>query len=91
MTVAGVEFAAVDVEVPIRDSNKVDCWSLGDLYQTAASKQDESGHATAARVFGLLSAIVQIHFKPEDRSEPWPADTSRWSEGLSARARGRPS
>ena len=49
----------------------MDCWSLGSLYQTAASRQDEVGNATAARVFGLLSAIVQIHFKPEDRSEPY--------------------
>ena len=65
------EFAAVDVEAPIRESSKVDFWSLGDLYQTAASEQDEAGNATAARVFGLLSAIVQIHFKPEDRSEPY--------------------
>ena len=71
LTVTGDEFAAVDVEAPIRESNKVDCWSLGSLYQTAASRQDEAGNATAARVFGLLSTIVQIHFKPEDRSEPY--------------------
>ena len=71
MTVTGDEFAAVDVEAPIRDSNNVDCWSLGDLYQAAASERDKGGNATAARVFGLLSAIVQIHFKPEDRSEPY--------------------
>ena len=71
LTITGDEFAAVDIEAPIRESNKVDCWSLGSLYQTAASRQDEAGNATAARVFGLLSAIVQIHFKPEDRSEPY--------------------
>ena len=71
LTVTGDEFAAVDAEAPIRDSNKVDCWSLGDLYQAAACEQDEGDDATAARVFGLLSAIAQIHFKPEDRSEAY--------------------
>ncbi len=70
MTVTGDEFSAVDVEAPIRDSNNLDFWSLGDLYQTAVSEHEKSGSTTAARVFGLLSAIVQIHFKPEDRSEP---------------------
>ena len=58
-------------KAPTRDSNKVDCWSLGDLYQTAAAEQDIGGNATAARVFGLLSAIAQVHLKPEDRSEPY--------------------
>ena len=69
-TVTAEEFAAVDAEAPIRDSKNVDAWSLGRLYQTAASEED-SGNATAHRVFGLLSAVAQIHFKPEDRSEPY--------------------
>ena len=71
MTVTDVEFAAVDIEAPIRGSSNVDCWSLASLYQTATSKEEESGNATAVRVFGLLSAIANIHFKPEDRSEPY--------------------
>ena len=71
MTVTDVEFAAVDIEAPVRGSSNVDCWSLASLYQTATSKEEESGNATAVRVFGLLSAIANIHFKPEDRSEPY--------------------
>ena len=71
MTISGDEFAAVDFEAPIHDSNKVDCWSLGSMYQTAASREEECGNETAVRVFGLLSAVARIHFKPEDRSEPY--------------------
>ena len=41
MTVTSDEFAAIDVEPPIRESDKVDCWSLGGLHQSAASRQDE--------------------------------------------------
>ena len=65
------EFTAVDVEAPIRDNNNVDCWTLGKLYQEAASKAEEESNQSALAVFGLLSAITNIHFKPEDRSEPF--------------------
>lgn len=62
----------MDFESPIRDSNKVDCRSLGRLYRTAASKeQEEGGNATAARVLGLLADVAHIHLKPEDRAEPY--------------------
>ena len=71
MKVTAEEFAAMDIEAPIRDSMNVDCWSLGRLYQTAASEEEESGNETAVRVFGLLSAVAQIHFKPEDKSDPY--------------------
>ena len=70
-TVTAEEIAAVDVEAPIRDSKKVDAWSLGRLYQTAASEEEDRGNETTLRVFGLLSAVAQIHFKPEDRTEPF--------------------
>ncbi len=70
-TVTGEEFAAVDVEAPIRASHKVDCWSLGNLYRTAASEQGQNDKSAATRVFGLLSDILNIQFKPEDRSEPY--------------------
>ena len=69
--VTGDAFAAVDIEAPIHGSNKVDCWSLARLYRAAASEQDKAGNEIAARIFGLLSAILGIHFKPKDRSEPY--------------------
>ena len=64
-------FAAVEVEAPIRDSRNVDCWTLGSLYQSAASEAEARGDETAARGFGLLCEIANIHFKPEDRAEPF--------------------
>ena len=70
-TITAGEFAPVDAEAPIRDSKNVDAWSLGRLYQTAASEEEDSANETALRIFGLLSAVAQIHFKPKDRSEPY--------------------
>ena len=65
------DFAAADVEAPIRDSRNVDCWTLGNLYQSAGSEAEESGNESAARVFALLCEIANIYFKPEDRAEPY--------------------
>ena len=71
MTLFGDQFAAVDFEAPIRESKKVDCRSLGRLYEAAAKQGEEDGDEAAARVLGLLSAVALIHFKPEDRAEPY--------------------
>jgi len=69
--VSAEQFALVDVEAPIRVSKKVDCWSLGNLYVTAALKAKECDNEPAFRVFSLLSSIAKINFKPEDQSEPY--------------------
>ena len=71
LIVTSAEFAAADFEAPIGDSSNVDCWTLGSLYQTAASEAEESGDGSALRVFALLALIANIHFKPEDRAEPY--------------------
>ena len=71
MIVTSEEFTAADLEAPIRDSKHVDCWTLANLYQAAASESEASGNETALRVFALLFAVANIHFKPEDRSEPY--------------------
>ena len=65
------DFAAADLEAPIRDSSQVDCWSLADLYQTASAQHAESGSEIAARVFRLVANVARMHFKPEDRAEPY--------------------
>ena len=65
------EFIAAAFEAPIRDSNNVDCCTLADLYQTAAAKQKETGNESSARVFEFLAAVTNIHFKPNDRAEPY--------------------
>ena len=53
-TVTVEEFAAVEVEAPVRDSTHVDCWTLATLYQGTASEAEAGGKETALRVFGLL-------------------------------------
>ena len=65
------EFAAVGAEAPLRDTRNLDCRTLGSLYQVAASQAQKNGDDRAARVFGLLSDIANIHFKPQDRAEPY--------------------
>ena len=76
IVVSAEEFESVDFEAPIRDSKNVDCWSLGNLYSTAAFTAKECGNEPAARVFGLLSDIAKINFKPEDRSDPFGTEFS---------------
>ena len=72
LTVTHEEFAAVDMEAPIHDTDRVDCWSLSSLYRSAVAKQREKGgNQTAARVYGLLADIADMHFKSSDRSEPY--------------------
>ena len=66
------DFAAVDLEAPIRESTKVDCRSLGFLYADAASKSAEDARNEAQlRVYRLLASVALMHFKPEDRAEPY--------------------
>ncbi len=65
------DFAATDLEAPIRGSNKVDCQSLAGLYQTAARQHEQAGSEVAARVYHLIAKIAHMHLKPEDRAEPY--------------------
>ena len=69
--VTAEEFATVDIEAPISGSKSVHCRVLSQLYNTAAFEAEESGHNSEVRVFNLLNNITYIHFKPEDRSEPF--------------------
>ena len=71
LTITVEDFAAVELEAPIRESRNLDCWSLGSLYQSAASEAKANGNEAEARVFALLVGITNIHFKPEDRAEPY--------------------
>ena len=71
ITITAEDFAAVELEAPIRESRNLDCWTLGSLYQGAASEAEANGNEAEARVFALLVGIANIHFKPEDRAEPY--------------------
>jgi hypothetical protein len=65
------EFKSVDCEAPIVETRKVYASSLGPLYQKAAEVAKHSGNGVALRVYSLLSGVTQIHFKPNDRAEPF--------------------
>lgn len=65
------EFAASDLEAPIRESNKVDCHSLADLYEAAFKEREQSGTDIAARVYRLVANVTDMHFKPDDVAEPF--------------------
>ena len=69
--IANNDFAAVDIEAPIRDSNKVDCFSLASLFQSASKQQQGTKNEITARVYGLLSDVARMHFKPEDKAMPY--------------------
>ena len=74
-TVTTDDFAAVDLEAPIRESTKVDCHSLGFLYASAAAVPPEDAHdETRLRAYRLLASVALMHFKPEDRTEPYGPD-----------------
>lgn len=66
------DFATVDLEAPIRESTKVDCRSLGFLYASAAAVPSEDARDEARlRVYRLLASVALMHFKPEDKAEPY--------------------
>jgi hypothetical protein len=65
------DFEAIDYEAPLAESKKHCCASLGTLYRKAAETAKQQGDGAAARVYGLLADVTQIHFKPYDRAEPY--------------------
>src|SRR5690606_17060898 len=64
------DFAA-GCEEPIGKSRKVCVECHGSLYQKAQKEAETGGDERAARVYLLLAAVTQIHFKPNDKAEPY--------------------
>lgn len=65
------DFEAVEIEAPIAECRSVHCWKLADLYQSAANAANAAGERSQGRVYGLLADVARMHFKPEDRTEPY--------------------
>ena len=65
------EFESVDIEAPIRDCKRVDCMSLSAHYAKATLQEQDNGNEAAASVYRLLRSVTEMHFKPEDRAEPF--------------------
>lgn len=66
----------LDLESPIAGSTSADTSELSDQFQTAMQSADKTAQppdTAATRVFTMLSAVTGMHFKPEDRHEPFGA------------------
>lgn len=65
------DLKSTDVEAPIRDTRSIDCRRLAGHFERAAKAAQEKKIATTVSVYSLLAQILQIHFKPSDRAEPY--------------------
>lgn len=64
----------LDFEAPIAGSTAADSGELSDQFRAAMHPADntaQTGDTPANRVFIMLSAITGMHFKPEERNEPF--------------------
>ena len=66
---------SLDFEVPIAGCLTAEADELGDRFQLALPTHDNEQPAedAAARVFRMLSAVLGMHFRPEQRNEPFGA------------------
>ena len=64
----------LDFEAPIAQSTTADSGELSEQFQTAiqpADKMAQPPDTAANRVFIMLSAVTGMHFKPQERHEPF--------------------
>lgn len=66
--IAGLEF-----ENPIVECDSADCSELATLYRKESKKREEAENEAAAKVFAMLSAALDLHFKASDRNAPFGA------------------
>lgn len=68
------DLEGLDFEAPIVGEISADCHELCDLFHDAVQKADDSKQLVdtpAARIFTTLSAVTGLHFRPDDRNEPF--------------------
>jgi hypothetical protein len=68
------DLADLDFEAPLNGATTADCNELSDLYRAAVTPDDgsaEPADTPAVRAFVMLSAVTGMHFKPEERNEPF--------------------
>lgn len=68
------DLASVDFEAPLDGATTADCHELSDLYRAAIQPSDgstDSVDTPTSRVFTMLSAVAGMHFKPQERNEPF--------------------
>ena len=64
----------IGFETPLLGALTADCRELSDMYRAASTPLDGSadlGAESSRRVFAMLAAVTGMHFKPNDRNEPF--------------------
>lgn len=78
---SAADLVGLDIEAPIRGCSSADVGTFSDLYREATSPGGEPVSDSAAnRVFAMLSAVTGMHFKPQERNEPFGAMVA-WADG----------
>jgi hypothetical protein len=65
------DFNSLDFEAALEDGSQIDPHELSSQFQKLAKEAELSQHHAGVRVYGLLSAICNIHLRTDDRAEPW--------------------
>lgn len=65
------DFRDVDLAAPTEGLDRCDAHSLHHAYGAAFRAADSDGRAKAAKVYRLLSNLLDIHLNPRDRGSVW--------------------
>jgi len=65
------ELDQVSIEAPALGSEAFDPHDLAGLYRSAAAASEQEGRLTDAIVYSLVQNLLEMHFKPSDRAEPY--------------------
>lgn len=63
----------LDIEQPIAGSTSVNCRELSGIYRAASSGKRAPPAASVRRCFAFVADALGMHFKPEERYEPFGA------------------
>jgi len=70
-SVTADEIDQVILDAPIRAYEQFETFELSALYHKAAAAAKEGGRDVEYLVYSLLAALMDLHFKPADRAEPF--------------------
>lgn len=76
----GAELSRVDLGAPIVDAQSLDVKELAALYRKASLTAELDGQEIAALAYALLQGLLEMHFQPADRAEPFTA-LVQWADG----------
>lgn len=74
VSVTAEDITGIDFEAPLAGTTTADCSELSELYRGVATPSGGSAEPTntpAVRVFTMLWAVTGMHFKPQERNEPF--------------------